>query len=72
MIHEVLQVGPLRCNCSILGDEQTKQAIVVDPGDDISEIATNGETLRPLSNTEIDALWAYLRTLPPVASKKRA
>jgi len=38
MIHEVLQVGPLRCNCSILGDEQTKQAIVVDPGDDISEI----------------------------------
>lgn len=39
MIHEVLQVGPLRCNCSILGDEQTKQAIVVDPGDNISEIA---------------------------------
>jgi hydroxyacylglutathione hydrolase len=38
MIHEVLQVGPLRCNCSILGDEQTKQGIVVDPGDDISEI----------------------------------
>ena len=25
-----------------------------------------------MTDTEIDALWAYLRTLPPVASKKRA
>lgn len=38
MIHEVLIVGPLRCNCSILGDENSHEAIVVDPGDDISRI----------------------------------
>jgi hydroxyacylglutathione hydrolase len=38
MIHVVLPVGPLRCNCSIFGDEKTHEAIVVDPGDDISEI----------------------------------
>lgn len=38
MIHEVLPVGPLRCNCSILGDESSREAIVVDPGDDISRI----------------------------------
>ena len=38
MIHEVLAVGPLQCNCSILGDEQTREAIVVDPGDDIDAI----------------------------------
>jgi glyoxylase-like metal-dependent hydrolase (beta-lactamase superfamily II) len=38
MIHMVLPVGPLRCNCSIFGDEKTREAIVVDPGDDISEI----------------------------------
>ena len=38
MIHEILQVGPLRCNCSIFGDESTREAIVVDPGDDLSEI----------------------------------
>lgn len=38
MIHEVLPVGQLGCNCSILGDPDTAEAIVVDPGDDISEI----------------------------------
>jgi glyoxylase-like metal-dependent hydrolase (beta-lactamase superfamily II) len=38
MIHEVLAVGPLQCNCSILGDEAMREAIVVDPGDDIPQI----------------------------------
>jgi hydroxyacylglutathione hydrolase len=38
MIHEILVVGPLQCNCSILGDETSREAIVVDPGDDISRI----------------------------------
>jgi len=38
MIHEVLAVGPLRCNCSILGDETSREAIVIDPGDEISSI----------------------------------
>jgi hydroxyacylglutathione hydrolase len=38
MIHEILRVGPLQCNCSILGDELSRQAIVVDPGDDIPAI----------------------------------
>jgi hydroxyacylglutathione hydrolase len=38
MIHEILVVGPLQCNCSILGDETSHEAIVVDPGDDISRI----------------------------------
>jgi hydroxyacylglutathione hydrolase len=38
MIHEILPVGMLRCNCSVFGDEQSKEAIVIDPGDDIEEI----------------------------------
>src|ERR1700746_3175767 len=38
MIHEILPVGPLQCNCSVIGDEQTREAIVVDPGDDIDNI----------------------------------
>ena len=38
MIHEILPVGMLGCNCSIFGDETTREAIVVDPGDDIQEI----------------------------------
>src|ERR1700678_3003737 len=38
MIHEILTVGPLQCNCSIFGDETSLEAIVVDPGDDIPSI----------------------------------
>jgi len=33
MIHEILTVGALQCNCSIFGDEATREAIVIDPGD---------------------------------------
>ena len=38
MIHQILPVGALRCNCSVFGDEETKEAIVVDPGDDIEDV----------------------------------
>jgi hydroxyacylglutathione hydrolase len=38
MIHEILPVGILQCNCSVFGDEGTKEAVVVDPGDDIDSI----------------------------------
>jgi glyoxylase-like metal-dependent hydrolase (beta-lactamase superfamily II) len=38
MIHEILPVGLLQCNCSIFGDEQSGEAIVIDPGDEIASI----------------------------------
>ena len=38
MIHKIIPVGPLQCNCSILGDEQTNEAMVIDPGDQIDDI----------------------------------
>jgi glyoxylase-like metal-dependent hydrolase (beta-lactamase superfamily II) len=38
MIIETFPVGWLQCNCTILGDEQTREAIVIDPGDDPQEI----------------------------------
>ena len=38
MIHEILPVGPLQCNCSIIGDENTREAMVIDPGDEIEDI----------------------------------
>jgi len=38
MIHEILPVGILQCNCSIVGDEASRSAIVVDPGDNIAQI----------------------------------
>ncbi len=33
-----LIVGPLQVNCFILADEKTKEAIVIDPGDDAQDI----------------------------------
>jgi len=38
MIHEILPVGPLQCNCSIIGDETTHEGMVIDPGDDIEDV----------------------------------
>jgi glyoxylase-like metal-dependent hydrolase (beta-lactamase superfamily II) len=38
MIRETISVGLLRCNCSVLGDEVTREAIVVDPGYEIPRI----------------------------------
>ena len=38
MIHEILPVGPLQCNCSIIGDETSREAMVIDPGDDIADV----------------------------------
>jgi hydroxyacylglutathione hydrolase len=38
MIHEILPVGPLQCNCSVIGDETTHEAMVIDPGDEIDNV----------------------------------
>jgi len=38
MIIETFPVGPLQCNCTILGDEATGEAIVIDPGDEVGRI----------------------------------
>ncbi len=38
MIHEMMPVGALQCNCSIFGDETTREAVVIDPGDEIDRI----------------------------------
>ncbi len=34
MIAETFPVGPLQCNCTLLGDPVTRKAIVIDPGGD--------------------------------------
>ena len=38
MIHEILPVGPLQCNCSVIGDETSREAMVIDPGDDVDDV----------------------------------
>jgi hydroxyacylglutathione hydrolase len=32
------EVGPLACNCYVVGDPETKQAVVIDPGGDADEL----------------------------------
>lgn len=38
MIAQTFAVGPLACNCTILADEATRDAIVVDGGDGVDEV----------------------------------
>lgn len=40
MIHEILPVGMLACNCSVLGDETSREAVVIDPGGETDRIET--------------------------------
>src|SRR5262245_38470824 len=38
MFRNILPVVPLQCNCSVSGDDQTREAMVIDPGDQIEDI----------------------------------
>src|SRR5688572_23131965 len=64
MIVETFPVGMLQCNCTILGDESTGEAIVIDPGDDPEEILQrlnrHGLTLKHIvcTHTHIDHVGA--------------
>lgn len=56
MIRKTFPVPPLGCNCSILGDPVTKQAIVVDPGGAHEEIL---EEVRVLGLTVVTVLHTH-------------
>src|ERR1039457_2462104 len=45
MILETFPVGPLACNCTILGDEEAREAIVIDPGDEVGRIQRRSSDL---------------------------
>ncbi len=38
LIHITIPVGLLQCNCSIVGDPVTREALVIDPGDEVTRI----------------------------------
>jgi hydroxyacylglutathione hydrolase len=52
MILETFPVGLLQCNCTLVGDEDTREATVIDPGDNIPHIlarlAAHGLTLKQI------------------------
>lgn len=39
MIREIFPVGMLQCNCSVFADETTREAVVIDPGDGLDDMA---------------------------------
>ncbi len=55
MIHEILPVGMLQCNCSVVADPETREAIVIDPGDEVDRIlevlARHKLSVRAILNT---------------------
>lgn len=57
-IFEHLVVGPLQCNCYIVGDPETREAIVIDPGDDADRLAASLAS-RALTVTAIVATHAH-------------
>jgi glyoxylase-like metal-dependent hydrolase (beta-lactamase superfamily II) len=38
LIQITIPVGMLQCNCSIIGDPTTREALVIDPGDEVTRI----------------------------------
>jgi len=71
MIHEILPVGMLACNCSIVGDEESGEAIVIDPGDEIERVQ---EVLarHKLRSKYIVATHAHIDHVGGLAELKRA
>lgn len=57
-IYERIVVGPLECNCYIVGDPVTKKAIVIDPGDDV-DLLTDALLRHGLSVVAIVATHAH-------------
>src|SRR5262245_19266181 len=81
MIIETFPVGWLQCNCTILGDEQTREAIVIDPGDDpdaiLAFLAERGLTLKQIvcTHTHIDhvgGIWGLQQHTPTPAAIHKA
>jgi glyoxylase-like metal-dependent hydrolase (beta-lactamase superfamily II) len=46
VLRRTLPVGPLQCNCSILVDEATRDALIVDPGDEADAILAAVEEMK--------------------------
>jgi len=64
MIVETFPVGILQCNCTILGDETSREAMVIDPGGDpgriLAKLKEHGLSLKQIicTHTHIDHVGA--------------
>ena len=71
MILQSFAVGPLRCNCTILGDDASREAIVVDPGDNVPEILTRLAALQ-LTLRQIIVTHAHIDHVGGAVALRRA
>ena len=71
MILETFPVGILRCNCSIVADENTREAMVIDPGDEIAHILTR-LAAHKLTLKQIIVTHAHFDHIGGAAKLKRA
>lgn len=75
MILKLFPVGALQCNCVILGDPVTRQALVVDPGDEpdvvLAALRADGLTCTAILNTHthIDHVGANLELQEATGAK---
>ena len=71
MIVETFAVGALGCNCTILGDSATGEAIVIDGGDEVDEIADRlgAHGLRPRYLVHTHAHVDHIGALGPLRER---
>jgi glyoxylase-like metal-dependent hydrolase (beta-lactamase superfamily II) len=71
MILETFPVGLLQCNCTILGDEASGEAMVIDPGDNVPYILERLKVLR-LKLKQIVVTHAHIDHVGGAVKLKRA
>jgi hydroxyacylglutathione hydrolase len=71
MIVETFPVGMLACNCTILGDTDSGEAIVIDGGDDVGAIAQrlDAHGLRPRYLVHTHAHFDHIGALGPLRER---
>jgi len=74
MYFERLIVGPLSVNCYIIGDDQTREAIIVDPGGNARDIldTLRREQLQPIALINTHAHFDHLIALAELREKTGA
>ena len=68
MIFETFAVGPLQCNCIVVGCEQTREALVIDPGDEVDRIlkVLNHHNLRVIGILHTHAHFDHVGATKPL------
>jgi glyoxylase-like metal-dependent hydrolase (beta-lactamase superfamily II) len=70
LLRETFPVGPLRCNCTLLANLETREAIIIDPGDEIADILAR-LTRRQLTLKQIIVTHAHIDHIGGAAQLRR-